>query len=451
MPYDNPYNRNIANELAQVNHRYAKLYAYSPVDGSGMTSFPTEKLAEQVGGSSGGVLFQTASASKRDGEDNMYNDEMKLPPQYYYGVDAEPMMGGSGFAEGTFRDTGIGHQDGASSFPAEKLAMRDDASGAYEKGMGMSGGNKDISGMTQDLFGSATPQHFRQLGRMLGQHMKGQGMSGGSVLSDITEGLSDTLGLIPRMLMGGAILGNPDPYPRVGDSERIAGRGKITASERKALQSVLAKHPEMTGAGFWDDFKKGFNMVISPIASVVKAIAPAFGPEGVAASAGISALGYGNGKNLSFPTEKLALRDAEQAFPLGKKRGRPVGSGKKKLVSANGDLLAMPSPVALPNGVPPTAQLRGAYGGAKPSFPTNEGSPFKGKLAPQDSLKDSVIKAVEKKLAKKIKGEQVDSEMKGCGDKRKVRAELVKRIMKEKGMKMVEASSYIKAHNLYKP
>jgi len=38
-------------------------------------------------------------------------------------------------------------------------------------------------------------------------------------------------------------------------------------------------------------------------------------------------------------------------------------------------------------------------------------------------------------------------EMKG-GDKRKLRAELVKKIMKEKGLKMIEASAYIKKEGL---
>jgi hypothetical protein len=36
-------------------------------------------------------------------------------------------------------------------------------------------------------------------------------------------------------------------------------------------------------------------------------------------------------------------------------------------------------------------------------------------------------------------------------DKRKVRAEIVKRVMKEQGFKkLVDASKYVKDHNLYK-
>jgi len=38
----------------------------------------------------------------------------------------------------------------------------------------------------------------------------------------------------------------------------------------------------------------------------------------------------------------------------------------------------------------------------------------------------------------------------GQGKKRNARAELVKKIMKEKGLKMIEASKYVKAHGLYK-
>lgn len=37
----------------------------------------------------------------------------------------------------------------------------------------------------------------------------------------------------------------------------------------------------------------------------------------------------------------------------------------------------------------------------------------------------------------------------GAGDGRRKRAEVVKRVMKEKGMKMIEASKYVKQHNLY--
>ena len=391
MPYDNPYNRRIANEIHNINERYATLYDFSPVDGR------DSGYAE--GGSNAGVLFQMGNASKRDGENNMYNEDLHLPPQYFYGNSAEGMMGGNGFAEGSFRDTGIGHQMGAS------------AVGQYEKGMGMSGGNlwtdiyhgfedmgSDIGKATDYVFGSGKPEHFRVLGRMIGHKMKGMGMSGGSWWDSLKEGVSDVVGFLPELAIhaiggenpaikeiGGAILGNPDPYPRQGDSERIAGKG----------------------------------------------------------------------------------------------RGRPKGSGKSRssqLISNNSDLLAMPAPVSLANGVPPNSQLRGAYGGAMPE--------------PSTEVKKKILKAVEKKIknvvSKKGGSNQADlgvmmqpskiesilakmgstnlnmtdkrDEMKGgmpadkqrtmSTDKRKLRAELVRKIMKEKNMKMIEASSYIKKNGI---
>ena len=47
-----------------------------------------------------------------------------------------------------------------------------------------------------------------------------------------------------------------------------------------------------------------------------------------------------------------------------------------------------------------------------------------------------------------MQGVTVGGGMSGGADKRKARAELVKKIMKEKGLKMIQASSYIKQHGL---
>ena len=376
MPYDNPYNRRIANEIHNINDRYAMLYAYSPVDGR------DSGYAE--GGSNAGVLFQMGNASKRDGENNMYNEDLKLPPQYFYGNSAESMMGGNGFAEGTFRDTGIGQQMGASPV------------GHYEKGMGMSGGNlwsdiyhgfevlgSDIGKATNYVFGSGKPEHFRVLGRMIGHKMKGMGMSGGSWWDSLKEGVSDVVGFLPELAIhavggdapavkevggailgdqkvGGAILGNPDPYPVKGDSQRIAGRGR------------------------------------------------------------------------------------------GRPKGSKKGGAKEMVGEKQGDLLAMPSPV-LANGVPPKSQLRGSYGGAKPD---------------SEAMKKAVMKAVEKKMKggknlsgmtdkREVGGDNLKgmtdkrAEMSG-GDGRKKRAEIVKKIMRERGVKMIEASRIVKSEGLYK-
>jgi len=70
------------------------------------------------------------------------------------------------------------------------------------------------------------------------------------------------------------------------------------AKEAKAIGEQYAKHilqsQGMKGGSFWKDFKKGFDSVIKPAASVAKAIAPAVGPHGKVAKDVIEAVGYGS-------------------------------------------------------------------------------------------------------------------------------------------------------------
>ena len=403
MPYDNAYNRGIAQDLNAFNERFATLYGYSPVDGRGGYS---------EGGSNAGVLFQMGNASKRDGEDNVYNDDLALPPVYYYGQDAEGLEGGNGFAAGTFRDTGEGSQLGVSATGHFDGAAAARSVAKYEgSGSGYQGGNlftdiyhgfedlgSDIGSAVDYVIGSAKPkkQTLRALGRLLAHSMQhklpggakaqaaAESLAGGSWWDSLKEGVSDVVSFLPDLAIhaiagkkprkmrggdaaaaevspptgagasggaerqiGGAILGNPDGYPRMGDSARIAGRGK----------------------------------------------------------------------------------------------GRKVG-GAKALEGPNGDLLAMPGP-ALANGVPPRAQLRGSYGGAKPA----------------ELTKEAVIKAVKAKLkgGNNLAGmtdKRAEAAAPAAGgakgaDGRKRRAEIVKRVMQERGLKLIEASKYVKAHNLY--
>lgn len=416
MPYDNPYNRAIANKMDDIDWRFANLYAYSPVDGRGGYS---------GGGSSAGVLFQMGNASKRDAEDNIVNDNVsgELPPVYYYGNDSEGMKGGNGFAEGTYRDRGDGGQLGVESATGFFDKQGGGAVGTvnpFTGGYGMSGG-MDGSGLWSDIydgfsdlgsdigkavdyinpFGGGHPHHqhmkARLLGRMLGKLMKhheetmgkgvsgGEGMSGGSWWDALKEGVSDAVGFIPHLLIhglgkkkvgrpkkmkGGAILGNPDPYPVQGNSERVAGRGRP--------KKGCGKMPEVA---------------------------------------------------------------------------RVVGGAKEMVGDKQHDLLAMPS-VVLANGVPPKSQLRGSYGGAKPSAKEKVMKAVEKKLKGGKNLSGMTDKTGGKNLSGMTDKRAEDENKMGTGvsggDGRKARAEIVKKIMKEKGMKMIDASKYVKEHGLYK-
>lgn len=399
MPYDNEYNRQIAAQLHAIDERFAKLYAYSPVDGRGG--------GYSEGGSNAGVLFQIGNASKRDGEDNVYNNDLALPPVFYYGQDAEALEGGSGFGASTFRDTGFDRVLGAGAASGKFTA------GAHDL---LNGGNlwTDIGDGFSDLAGDAgklgkyvfggKKGDARMIGRQLAEAAK---LHGGSWWDSIKEGVSDVVGLVPELLAaakpkrvrkaklaggdaaaaevaapasaaaaalaGGAILGNPDPYPVRGDNVRIAGRGRS-------------------------------------------------------------------------------------------KKAAPVLQGP------NGDLLAA-CPVVLPNGVPPTAQLRGSYGGKKPAAAPSKAAVIaavKAKLAggaaacvDSPALVHLDIEAAPKKPkrgGKNLAGATAPvapaaaiAALAGAGAKRAARVAIVKRVMAEKGLGMIEASKYVKAHGLYKP
>jgi hypothetical protein len=582
MPYNNRYNRAIASDLCGYNHRYAQLYDYSPVDGCG----------RMAGGSNAGVLFQMGNASKHDGEDNMYNDDNKLPPVYYEG---NSWTGGNGFAAGTYRDRGDGRVEGV-------------AAGYFDKsGAGMSGGAYELqpdrravrdvrvmgSGLMDDLrsgkvsgpqiesalrysglLGGGLLDDLRS-GKVSGPQIEGAlryaGIVGGGLFDDLRSGkvsgpqIEDALRYagvlkgsgffdsfvkffketLPSKLnegaqainsvvqkgrqaigmSGGTILGNPDPYPVVGNSDRIAGRGMSGGArgnqEREDDGSVVTSLGRLSYGKTYVVVKNdGTERIIevrnkhkyyengqllkgqripkvgetAGIYEYVPDVAAAAAAADAAPARGVAREEYGNPARVweggprppsvkdrkrkisellqrgqvPADAEQLAaiaaMRDEDDDLPdpplppaeveadrlvqaairvledarradqradqaaairrlgesakpgtflghlakKGHKKGPKGGSKPRKMKGGamngpNGDLLAMPAP-SLRNGVPPRGQLRGSYGGAKPGAKT---------------------------------------------DGRKKRAEIVKAVMKEKGLGMIAASKYVKEHKLY--
>jgi hypothetical protein len=368
MPYQNQYNQHIASEMDAINHRFATQYAYSPVDGHGMS-----------GGSNAGVLFQTASASKRDGEDNMYNNSRQLPEVYYYGNDSEGMAGGSAFAGGTFRDTGEGSQLGI---------VGSGASGEFDK---------------VNVYGGANA-------------MMGCGMEGGTFWDTLGDIGNTALKFAPLLLALGKPMEGGSHGMEVG----------------KAFKDVLTAEG-MSGGSFWDDFIKGVGDVADVAGKVAPIAMKIFGvgkrkKGGNVAMAEIAPVGGAIlGNPDPYPVQGNSVRKAGR----GRKKGGANAVVGGEMVNKNGDLLAMSNP-DLKNGVPPTAQLQGSYGGSK------------------HSKKDKkVIAEVEKMLGQGEKKILPGACLK-TGDGRKARAEIVKAYMKKHGCKMIEASRKVKELGLYK-
>jgi hypothetical protein len=165
----------------------------------------------------------------------------------------------------------------------------------------------------------------------------------------------------------------------------------------KAQGKALGEHlMRLHGAGWWDDFKSGFNMVMKPIASIAKPLLPLAGPYGAAASAGLGALGYG-------------------------KRGAGLLPGYEPSFTHN---------------------LEGTAAARR--YRAEHANPFMrgGKHTLMDHLEHPT------KGYGRMVGCGSSGGKRGQSDKMKRRSALIKKLRAEKGMSMIEASKYIKSHNL---
>jgi len=171
---------------------------------------------------------------------------------------------------------------------------------------------------------------------------------------------------------------------KVGQGRPRKGGGMGEATQ---MGLHLGKHlHSLHGAGWFDDFKSGFNSVIAPVAGVAKSVLPLLGPEGMAASGVINALGYGRRRRRGGASNS----DTGAYEGHGRERddmamlGMGTGAG---LLGENGHGIRM--------------------GGRRRRAPA------------------------------------------GPSDGRRRRAEIVKRVMAERGLSMIEASKAVKAEGLY--
>jgi hypothetical protein len=73
------------------------------------------------------------------------------------------------------------------------------------------------------------------------------------------------------------------------------------------------------------------------------------------------------------------------------------------------------------------------------------------KMAKDPLVGEVMALAKKNPVVRKVVAKVVAKAKSVVGGGRAKRAEIVKRVMLEKGMKMIEASKFVKAHNLYTP
>lgn len=193
-----------------------------------------------------------------------------------------------------------------------------------------------------------------------------------------------------------------------GGMTRMVGAGRKGMTEATQMGLHLGKHlHSLHGAGFFDDFKQGFNSVFTPVASIAKSVLPLAGPQGMAASGVLGALGYGHAKKgaRGRPRKGGATNSDTGAYEgHGRERDDRVMTG----MGTGGGFLS-------DLGIPVVSDLAGMVG-----MGTGAGTGGRKKRAPA-----------------------------GANDGRRKRAEVVKKVMADKGLSMIDASKYVKAHNLY--
>ena len=214
--------------------------------------------------------------------------------------------------------------------------------------------------------------------------------------------------------------------------------GLLTGSGRKATmtdkRAAIAEAIE--GGNFFNAFKKSFKSV----AELAKKVAPVVLP--IMAKLGKEK--YGGGFNFGKFLAKIGKKAlpvlktvAKVAAPFVEKEAKKrLGLGrvgnKKDACGRSSGTRDYQKPCEGGN------VLEDAIEATKPLV-------RKGKKAVKEAIKEHAPKATTalKKAADKVV-------KKAVGGGRSARAEIVKKIMKEKGMKMIEASKYVKEHGLYK-
>ena len=233
-------------------------------------------------------------------------------------------------------------------------------------------------------------------------------------------------------------------------------RGKKSA-EAMEMGHALGRHiHQLHGAGFWDDFKSGFNSVVAPVAGIAKQLLPMAGPEGMAASGVINALGYG--RHSKYDRRRTGCGTGAGKLVIthggGRERddvammyGRGSGSDSDEEMEG-GQSFANPSSMAMSG-----AYQGQGYEGA--GFWDDFKSGFNSVVAPvagiakqllpmagpEGMAASGVINALGYGRRRRASA--------GPNDGRRKRAEVVKKVMSERGISMIEASKYVKAHGLY--
>ena len=457
MPYNNTYNQKIADELYQQD----------------------EDLIKHLNRESETPLFLRGSGSSggRINIEDKYIENVLTGGCMNCGCQPNMnsrIIGGTGYGKATFKDNGFGQELGLGTVDFFKPSPS-------SKG-GVKKMEKEDSKICYVGVGSGTKELKEDLGKFdmnrikdwvgLGQHLKLKGKGSEEFKRD---------------------LGSFD-FNKV---KSWVGLGKYGKANSKI----------MSGAGFWEDFKKGFNMVFEPGSKyLLKPLGLATGNAPLVA--GLTALGYGKAKRgrKSKMGSGLGMQPIQNANPfpiarpdeawkLKKDRYQPMkevmvesndifGSGTKELkedlnkfdmnrikdwvgLAKPKDYMALKKHAGLTgkgweefkkdlgsfdfNKVKSWVGL-GKYGKANSKRMMGSGwwDSFKNFWSSTlPSAIQSVAMPINDAVVKVRSAVGLGKSGGGVSGGKAKRAEIVKKVMKDKSLSMIDASKFVKEHNLY--
>jgi hypothetical protein len=253
-------------------------------------------------------------------------------------------------------------------------------------------------------------------------HKKRGKKSGGSGVGDTLAGIAKTLVPFAPLLLG---LGHPVPRKKMDIVSVLAPLGAKKSHTFAKLHEIVAPYKTKTG-GF------SFGKLIKDLGNGAKSVGHAVINNPIVQEVGKDLLKQG------LNMGKDAVLDYAKSKSSGAGRRRKKGGA----VSGGADLESMvemvrPMDMAVSKG-------KGKKGGK-----FSIGSVFKGiGNVGKSIISNPIVKEVGKDLLKEGIKTGISALTSGAGGRAK-RAEIVKRVMREKGMKMIEASKYVKAHGLY--
>lgn len=214
---------------------------------------------------------------------------------------------------------------------------------------------------------------------------------------------------------------------------KLLGAGKMSQEAHDAMKEMIEDHEKKYHSGKMKGGFMGLAMMALPLISKL--------------------LGAGEMTKGAADQLKKVLKDRPSGTHKMMGSGRAVGAGH-----CDGGMRMGPVPYGRPQR--PVMELMD--GGM--SFSEKLRMMERGELKPNPlaNIKGGLPDPLEyQKMREKITGKKEpmvaygkpkkEKRVVGAGDGRRKRAEVVRKVMAEKGMKMIEASKYVKEHGLYKP